>query len=60
VDKPVEKEPESNVPIDQRREILDLASDIVNAVAPEMLEERRRELDEMEKKGRTGWKFWRR
>ena len=60
VDKPVEKEPETNVPIDQRREIWDMASDIANAVAPELLEERRRELDEMEKKGRTGWKFWRR
>jgi len=60
VDKPVEKEPESDVPIDQRREILDMASDIVNAVAPEMLEERRRELDEMERKSKGGWKFWRR
>jgi hypothetical protein len=60
VEKPVEKEPVSNVPIDDRREILDMASEIVNAVAPELLEERRRELDEMEKKNRAGWRFWRR
>jgi len=47
------------VPVELRREILDMASDIVNAVAPDLVEERRRQLDEMEKKGRTGWKFWR-
>jgi len=59
VDKPVETEPASSVPLDDRREILDMASQIVDAVAPELLEERRRELDAMEKKNR-GWKFWRR
>jgi hypothetical protein len=37
-----------------------MASEIVNAVAPEIIEERRRELDEMEKKDRRNWKFWRR
>jgi hypothetical protein len=60
VDKPVEQAPESSVPLEERREVLDMASEIVNSVAPELLEERRRQLDEMEKKGRTGWKFWRR
>jgi hypothetical protein len=60
VDKPVETEPGADIPIDDRREILDMASQIVDAVAPELLEERRRQLDEMEKKNRGGWKFWRR
>jgi hypothetical protein len=60
VDRPVEKVPESDVPVEDRREILDMASEIVNAVAPELLDERRRELDEMEKKSKQGWKFWRR
>jgi len=59
VDRPVEKLPDTDVPLDDRREILNKASEIVNAVAPEMLEERRRELDEMQKKDRRNWKFWR-
>jgi len=57
---PVEKAPESDVPVEQRREILDKASEIVNAVAPEMFDERRRELDEIAKRDNRGWKFWRR
>jgi hypothetical protein len=48
------------VPVEDRREILDMASEIVNAVAPEMIQERRRELDEMEKRDKRNWKFWRR
>jgi hypothetical protein len=56
----VEKDPQTNVPLDDRRDILNLASEIVNAVAPEIIEERRRELDEMEKKDRRNWRFWRR
>jgi hypothetical protein len=60
VKKPVEKAPDSDVPVDDRREILDMASDIVNAVAPELFEERRRELDEIEDKERRKRKFWRR
>ncbi len=60
VDKPVEKLPVNDIPVEDRREILDLASEIVNAVAPELIEERRRELDEKEKNNRRGWKFWRR
>jgi hypothetical protein len=32
----------------------------VNAIAPELIEERRRELDELEKKKRKGRKFWKR
>jgi hypothetical protein len=50
----------NDIPVEDRREILDLASEIVNAVAPELIEERRRELDEQEKNNRRGWKFWRR
>jgi hypothetical protein len=60
VDKPVAKLPENDIPIEDRREILDMASEIVNAIAPELIEERRRQLDEEEKKSRRGWKFWRR
>jgi hypothetical protein len=60
VDRPVESPPDTVVPIEDRRELLSSASEIVNAVAPELFEERRRQLDEMEKKDRRGWKFWRR
>ncbi len=59
VERPVEKEPETSVPLDARRELLDSADEIVNAVAPELFAERRRELDDDERKKR-GWKFWRR
>ena len=60
VDRPVEPIPETRATPDERREVLDMASDIVNAVAPEMFEERRRELDAMPQRERRGWKFWRR
>jgi hypothetical protein len=56
----VEAAPDSNVPVEDRRDILNAASDIIDAVAPELFEERRRVLDEIEKKERRGWKFWRR
>ncbi|HEY5439449.1 MAG TPA: hypothetical protein VIJ99_11175 [Acidimicrobiales bacterium] len=59
VDKPVELPPDTKSSIDERRELLEMAGEIVNNVAPEMYEERRKELDELEKKQR-GWKFWRR
>ncbi|MGD0055907.1 MAG: hypothetical protein ABSC34_10800 [Acidimicrobiales bacterium] len=59
VTKPVEKVPESSIPADDRREVLDMASDIVNAVAPEMFEERRKELDDQDEKRRKR-KRWRR
>lgn len=58
VDRPVELPPD--IPVKDRREVLDSASEIVNAIAPELLEERRRELVEQEKRERRGWKFWRR
>jgi hypothetical protein len=60
VDRPVEPIPETSASVDERRELLNMASDIVNAVAPEMFEERRRELDAMEKGNRRSWRFWRR
>jgi hypothetical protein len=60
VSRKVEKAPESDVPLDDRRELLNMASEIVNAVAPELFEERRKQLDEMQKKDRRNWKFWRR
>lgn len=60
VQRKVESVPETGATDDERRELLDAASDIVNAVAPEMFEERRRELDERERREKRGWKFWRR
>jgi hypothetical protein len=59
VDRPVEIAPETSASLDERRELLNMASEIVNNVAPEMYEERRKDLDEMERKQR-GWKFWKR
>ncbi len=59
VDRPVELAPDSSVPLDERRELLDAASEIVNAVAPELIEERRRDVEQQTRSSR-GWKFWRR
>jgi hypothetical protein len=59
VDRPVESAPETSASLDERRELLNVASEIVNNVAPEAYEERRKELDELERKQR-GWKFWKR
>jgi len=52
VDQPVEPAPSSDVPVEDRREILDSASDIVNAVAAELLEERRQQLEKQAEKDR--------
>lgn len=61
VDRPVEKAPEISGSIEERREVLDMASEIVNAVAPELIAERRRQLDEQERQNKKrGWKFWQR
>ena len=60
VDRPVEAPPKTDVPIDDRRALLEYASEIVNAVAPELVNERRRELDEAERRNRRNWRFWRR
>ena len=43
-----------------REAVLAAAADIVGAVAPELFEARRREVEERERKKRNGWKFWRR
>ena len=56
----VEEPPSPDLPVEERRDVLNAASDIIDAVAPELFEERRRELEEMEKRQRRGWKFWRR
>ena len=58
VDPPVGPAPEG--PIEDRREVLASAEEIVNAVAPDMFEERRRDLEQRERASRKGWKFWRR
>ena len=60
VDRPVEQPPQSDVPIDDRRELLERASEIVNAVAPDLVNERRRVVEEAERRSRRGWRFWRR
>ena len=60
VDRPVESTPETSASLEERRELLSAADDIVNAVAPEMFDERRRELDAQDRQGRRSWKFWRR
>jgi hypothetical protein len=59
VDRPVEAAPPDVSPED-RRSILESASEIVDAVAPELIEERRKYLEEQERKSNRGWKFWRR
>ncbi len=58
VDKAVEPAPEG--PVEERREILDSAAEIVNAVAPELFAERRAELDEQARRDKRDWRFWRR
>jgi len=58
VDRPVETAPEG-VSAEDRRDVLDMASEIVNAVAPELINERRAQIEAIDKK-RRGWRFWRR
>lgn len=60
VQPPVESPPPEEVDPEARREVLAAASEIVDAVAPGMVEERRRELAERERRDRRGWRFWRR
>jgi hypothetical protein len=46
---------------EDRREVLESAADIVNAVAPTLFSQRRAELEEMARRNdRRGWKFWKR
>jgi hypothetical protein len=59
VDRPVEDAP-PDVSAEDRRSILESASEIVDAVAPDLIEERRKYLEEQERKDNRGWKFWRR
>jgi hypothetical protein len=59
VDRPVESAP-PDVPVDERRRLLESASEIVEAIAPELIEERRQYLEQQEKKSRRRWKFGRR
>ena len=56
----VEEAPASDVPIEDRRDILNAAEEIIEAVAPDLIDERRRELEAAQKESRRGWKFWRR
>jgi hypothetical protein len=45
---------------DERADVLAQAEEIVGAIAPELFEERRTELERNERKRGRGWKFWRR
>jgi hypothetical protein len=41
--------------------VLNSAAEIVNAVAPEFFDQRRRDLEELAaQRQRRGWKFWKR
>ena len=60
VDRPVEEAPEGTGTLDERRELLEAANQIVDAVAPELIEERRREVARDQRQTRRGWRFWRR
>ncbi|HWD94923.1 MAG TPA: hypothetical protein VG246_00725 [Acidimicrobiales bacterium] len=44
VDRPVEQAPSNDIPVEERRELLDSAEEIINAIAPAMFEERKRQL----------------
>jgi hypothetical protein len=59
VDRPVETAPDG-VSREDRDALLAQASDIVNAIAPKLVQERRDELDQIARRARRGWKFWRR
>ena len=53
-------EPAPDGPVQDRRELLDSAAEIVNAVAPELFAERRAQLEhDARREHRRGWKFWR-
>ncbi|HET8991293.1 MAG TPA: hypothetical protein VFN59_09370 [Acidimicrobiales bacterium] len=58
VERPVESAPAGDVSADERRALLAAADEIVESVAPGLVDERRRELDAAER--RRGWRFWRR
>ncbi|MGA7834606.1 MAG: hypothetical protein WCA31_05310 [Acidimicrobiales bacterium] len=52
VDRPVERPPSDNIPVEERRELLDSAEEIINAVAPALFEERQQQLAKDGKKKR--------
>ena len=60
VERPVGPAPETSASLEERRDLLNSASEIVNAVAPELFEERQRELADHERSTRRSWRFWRR
>ena len=45
---------------DERQDVLAAASEIVNAVAPDFVEERREFLEREARRAARGWRFWRR
>jgi len=47
VDRPIEKEPETSASLDERRELLNMASESSITSRPSMYDERRKELDEI-------------
>lgn len=47
--------------LEARQDVLNSAAEIVNAVAPEFFDQRRRDLEELAApRQRRGWKFWKR
>lgn len=59
VDRPAEPAPGNSVPLEDRRELLESAEQIVNAIAPELIDERRRTTGDVVRPKRR-WKFWER
>jgi len=55
-----ESEPAPEIPVEDRRDLLKAASDIVESVASEFIEERRRELGITDGPTKRRWQFWRR
>lgn len=60
VHRPVETEPAPEVPIEERRALLEQANEIIDAIAPELEAQRRAEVGSQARRGRRGWRRWRR
>jgi len=56
----VEQAPGDDIPVEDRRSVLDAADEIVAAVAPELVEERLKELGQLDSSTKRRWMFWRR
>jgi hypothetical protein len=52
--------PEASDTPENREAVLAAASEIVGAVAPQLFEERRAEIERLQRRAERGWRFWRR